>query len=136
VTLLAEVAALLGERDSSAALHELLLPYPRLNAVASGEIAIGCVARYLGIAATTAERWEEAERHFRDGLEINAAMSGRPWVAHTQHDYAHMLLARNGSGDQAQAEALLAGALETYRELGMKPWIERAEAERQTIEVR
>ena len=129
LSILAEVAALLGDRDRSATLHGLLLPYPRLNAVASGEIAIGCVARYLGITATTTERWEAAERHFRDALEINADMTGRPWVAHTQHDNARMLLARNGSGDRARADELLASALETYRELGMKPWIERAQAD-------
>jgi hypothetical protein len=56
-------------------------------------------------------------------------MGARPWVAHTQHDYARMLLARSQSGDRARARDLLATALETYRELGMEPWAERAESE-------
>ena len=46
-------------------------------------------------------------------------MGARPWLAHTQHDYARMLLARDAPGDRERAELLLSEALATYRELGM-----------------
>ena len=73
----------------------------------------------LGLLATLLARWDEAEQHFNDALALNAKMGARPWEAHTQHDYACMLLARRHPGDQEKAQALLALALATAQELGM-----------------
>ena len=39
--------------------------------------------------------------------------------AHTKHDYAQMLLARDGTGDRERAQELLDAALATYWELDM-----------------
>ena len=104
---LAEVAGRLGESGRAGVLYELLSPYARVNALASGEVAIGAVARYLGILATTMSRWDDAERHFEDALEMNTSMGALPWVARTERDYARMLLARDATGDREKAEALL-----------------------------
>ena len=57
--------------------------------------------------------------HFEDALAMNARMGARPWLAHTQHQYAVMLLARHQPGDRDKAMALLDEALTTARELGM-----------------
>jgi hypothetical protein len=57
---------------------------------------------------------------------MNAQMGARPWVSHTQHDYATMLLARDAPADRGRALELIAAALTTYRELGMEGWAERA----------
>jgi tetratricopeptide (TPR) repeat protein len=65
---------------------------------------------------------DEAERHFEDALAMNASMGGRPWLAHTQHDYAQMLLHRDSPGDRERAQELLDQALATYRELGMESY--------------
>jgi hypothetical protein len=55
LALLAEVAAHLDDQARAALLYRLLGPYARVNAMAAGEVALGPVARYLGIlAATTA----------------------------------------------------------------------------------
>ena len=51
---------------------------------------------------------------------MNARMDARPWLAHTQEQYASMLLVHNQSGDHEKAVALLAAALATTRELGMR----------------
>jgi hypothetical protein len=83
-------------------------------------VAVGSVARYLAILASTTSRWEDAARHFEDALEMNARMGARPWLAHTQRDYARMLIARNAPGDQEKARLLLSQALATYDELGMQ----------------
>jgi hypothetical protein len=48
---------------------------------------------------------------------MNTRMGARPWVARTQRDYAHMLLARDASGDREKAEALLSRAAPFPREL-------------------
>ena len=56
-------------------------------------------------------------------------MGARPWVAHTQHDYARMLIRRDAAGDRRRGLQLLAATQEAYRDLGMKPWEARVEEE-------
>ena len=63
---------------------------------------------------------------------MNARMGARPWLAHTQHDYALMLLARHGPGDRQRAQQLLTAAVSTYRTLGMGSWARAATAYLQT----
>lgn len=119
LSLLAETAAHLRDRDAASVLYQLLGPYARVNAMAAGEVAIGPVARYLGILATALGRWSEAEMQFRDAIALSAGMGARPWLAHTREDLARMLLARDETGDSERAHELLAAALRDYRELGM-----------------
>jgi len=119
MTHLPEVCSFLGDTRRAGTLYELLLPYAERNAVNVPEGGTGSVSRGLGILAATMEHWEEGARHFEAALEMNARMGARPWVAHTHQEYARMLLARDGLGDQERAVELLVGALETCRELGM-----------------
>jgi hypothetical protein len=58
---------------------------------------------------------------------MNERMGARPWLAHTQHDYARLLIARGTADDRAKGDALLATAVDTYRELGMAGPLARAE---------
>jgi hypothetical protein len=69
--------------------------------------------------ATTTGRWDDAARHFDDALETNERMGARPWLAHTQEDYAHLLNVRNAAGDNERACLLLTTALATSRQLGL-----------------
>ena len=115
---LAEVAARLGDRANAEVLYRLLLPYPRINVTAAGEVAIGPVARFLGILAMTVSRPAEAAAHFEDAIAMIERMGSRPLLARTYDDYGHMLLAR---GDEQRAHTLLAACDETYRDLGMVP---------------
>jgi tetratricopeptide (TPR) repeat protein len=123
--ILAEVATHLGEEAGATTLYDLLLPFHGLNAVDAGELAIGSVARYLGLVAATTSRWGDAETHFEAALEANARMGARPWLAHTQDDFARMLITRDAPGDAEKAQALLTEALTTYEELGMRAAAER-----------
>lgn len=84
-----------------------------------GEITVGAVSRYLGLLATAEARWNDAERHFEDATEVNRRIRARPRLAHTQEDYARMLLARGAAGDAENAARLLGEAVATYRELGI-----------------
>jgi hypothetical protein len=77
------------------------------------------VARYLGLAATTAGRLDEAAEHFEAALAMNERMGARPWLALTQRDYARMLRHRYARGDRERAHGLAEAALATCRELGM-----------------
>jgi hypothetical protein len=68
------------------------------------------------------KRWNDAVQHFEAAMAMNARMGARPWLAHTKHDYARMLLARDEPGDARRAEELLDEAGAIYRELGMSTY--------------
>jgi hypothetical protein len=76
--------------------------------------------------ATILRRFDDAQLHFDTAVEKEQTMGARPWLAHTQQDYARMLLARSETDDRDRALALIAHALATYRELGMESWAENA----------
>ena len=123
--LLAEVIQGLAATDRAEVAYELLLPYAHLNAVGLAEGCVGAVSRPLGLLAMTLGRTDDAERHLRDALAMNLEMGALPWVAHTQHDLARVLLGRDAPGDRDRAEQLLVGAASTCEELGMAVLAER-----------
>src|SRR3990170_3381062 len=124
---LSETCASLADGRRAAALYDLLIPYADRNVVQGAFSDYwGSSSRYLGLLAATMERWEDAARHFQDAIEMNARMGARPWLAHTQHDYAGMLLRRGAKGDRKKALALLTQALDTAQELGMTGLVEKA----------
>jgi tetratricopeptide (TPR) repeat protein len=116
---LAETAARLDDAAGAATLYGLLVPYADRVAISYPEISVGPVARFLGILAAATARWDDAERHFRDSLELSARIGARPSLAHTQTDYAQMLLGRDDRSGSDEVVILLDQALATYRELGM-----------------
>jgi DNA-binding CsgD family transcriptional regulator len=116
---LAEVCAFLGDAHHAATLYRLLLPYNGYTVVVGATVCYGAASRYLGMLAAVMERWEDAAQHFEDALAMNARMGARPWLAHTQYQYAVMLLTRNQPGDRGKAMSLLQEALTTAHELGM-----------------
>src|SRR5262249_17193634 len=118
---LAEVVSFVGDVRRAATLYDLLVPYVDRCAVSGALYCRGAVARSLGVLATLLGRYDDAERHFEKALEMNARIRARIWVAHTQHDYARMLVARDQPGDREKAAALAAQALATAREVGIKP---------------
>ncbi len=132
MTFLAEVCAYLGDAERAAVLYAELLPFAGRNLIAPPNVAcFGAASRHLGMLAATMKRWPEAERHFEEALAMNARQAARPWLAHTQHQYAAMLLARNANGDRERAIGLLDEALAAAREIGMAALAERAAALRQ-----
>jgi DNA-binding SARP family transcriptional activator len=126
LSLLPDPCASLGHDDGAGTLYSLLLPYKDLYVQAPAEASFGSVARALGVLASRLRRFDDAQMHFETAVEKERIMGARPWLAHTQHDYARMLLARAQTGDGKQARALIAQALATYRELGMQGWAEEA----------
>ena len=99
MSLLAEGCALLrGRRSRLVKLYDVMSPYSGLNVIAVPEVLFGSVDRVLGVLAGMLGRWEDAEGHFTAALEMDRRMDARPWAAHTRHDHAAMLLARDGPG--------------------------------------
>ena len=128
MSLLAETSALLGDADSAVVLYGLLAPWASFNAVDVAEGMRGSVARYLGMLAATMESWDDAELQFEEALAMNEQMGASPWLAHTRHDYAGMLLARGHPGDRERALELAGRALEDYRSSGMTAYTPEARA--------
>ncbi|HEX3242907.1 MAG TPA: AAA family ATPase [Solirubrobacterales bacterium] len=124
---IAEVAARLGDRDSCALLHEKLLPF-RDQLCYSGVTLFGTIERYLGLTATCAGRYEEAEEHFRRSAATCERIEAPSWLARTRHEWALMLLRRNSPGDRESAESLLAKALDAAGEFGCRTLERRVSA--------
>jgi len=126
ITLLADPCAFLEDQKAAAKLHALLAPYEHLYTVAPVEATFGSVARALGVLATVLGRYDAAERHFAAATETERNLKAPPWLAHTKHTLAAMLLRRSAEDDDEQAYALLDEAHDTYRQLGMNSWAARA----------
>jgi class 3 adenylate cyclase/DNA-binding CsgD family transcriptional regulator len=124
---LSEVCAALGDGARAAVLYRLLVPFARRNILLGfGMVCCGSADRFLGLLSAAMARWSEAQQHFEQALAMNDRTGARVPLAHTQHDYAAMLLARAEAGDRECAVALLKTSLESAREIGMLALEERA----------
>jgi tetratricopeptide (TPR) repeat protein len=114
ITLLAEGAVALGDRERAARLHELLLPYGAGNVVIGlAAVCLGAAARFLGGLAATVGNTDEAAKHYRLALEANTALKTPLYLAHTQLDYAALL------GPGSEASELIEEATRTAERLGL-----------------
>jgi DNA-binding SARP family transcriptional activator/tetratricopeptide (TPR) repeat protein len=118
ITVLADVAAMVGTPEHIKALYELLRPYAAL--VGGGpHLHFGSVSRYLGNLAAALSRLDEAALFLQDAAEADDRIGALPWSAHAKADLARVLLDRDAPGDRESAGDLLREALTTYQELGM-----------------
>jgi DNA-binding SARP family transcriptional activator/tetratricopeptide (TPR) repeat protein len=128
ITVLADVAAMVGTPEHIKALYELLRPYSAL--VGGGpHLYFGSVSRYLGNLAAALSRPDEAALFLRDAAEADDRIGALPWSAHAKADLARVLLDRDAPGDRDRADGLLREALTTYKELGMTVAADRVVAE-------
>jgi len=127
LTQLSDVSACLRDAPRAARLYELLVPCA-MHCVTFDRALVcdGSASRVLGLLAATMSRWDDADRHFQDALEMNERIRSRPWTARTQLNYAEMLLARGRRRDRDHTLDLLEPALTTARELGMAPLVQKA----------
>jgi tetratricopeptide (TPR) repeat protein len=117
---LSEVCAFLDDGRRAATLYQLMKAYDGQNLVIGFAAACyGAAARFLGILAAVRSDWSQADMHFADALAMNAKMGARPWLAHTQYQYAAVLLARGSRADIARGISLLDEALAAAQALGM-----------------
>ncbi len=123
MTMLADLAADLGDATRAERLYALLEPYGEVNVVIGlGVVCEGAAARYLGRLAAAIGRPEEAKRHFEHALERNAALGAPMCLARTQLDYAQTL----GPARSARARELVESAASAARELGLPALARRA----------
>lgn len=126
LTYLAEVAARLQDLKHVAQVYALLLPFrDQVVTVPAFTLCCGSAARYLGMLAGALGDWAAAEAHFEYALRMDEGLRAWPWLAHSRHEFALMLVARNRSEDRARAHDLLATAAAAARELKMCALTER-----------
>jgi DNA-binding CsgD family transcriptional regulator len=117
---LAETCALVDDAQVAGVLYDGLRDLEGLNVViGQGVACYGAADRHLGMLAATAGDLEGAERHLERALALNARLGSPTWTAHTQYALARTLRRRGRDGDLPRAEALLADAGATAREVGL-----------------
>ncbi|HUG14780.1 MAG TPA: AAA family ATPase [Thermomicrobiales bacterium] len=113
---LVEVCAYLGDARRAAALYELMRPYERWNVGSNGVVCPGPVSHYLGLAAGTLGRWDDALAHFQTAAALARRMGAWPVLGRTLEAHAAALHARNRGKDAARARELLEQALAIFDE--------------------
>jgi hypothetical protein len=106
-----EVAAMVGDRDAAATLHELLAIADGMH-IMTGGIACGPAARLLARLELVLDRPDDADVHFATAIEQAQSLRTPVWVARGCFDWADSL-AERGIGDRAlelltQGEAAIA----------------------------
>jgi DNA-binding CsgD family transcriptional regulator/tetratricopeptide (TPR) repeat protein len=119
LTYLTDACAALGDDALAIELYDELAPYAGTN-VMIGHLVVcyGAADRYLGMLATTLGEWERAEQHFEQAIALNQHMGMRTWLAHTEYEYARLLLTRGAVG-RAGAEEHLSLAAELASDIGL-----------------
>lgn len=120
LTLLAELAIAFDDKPRARLLYERLEPYTRFIAMSLGtDDTGGSVDHHLGLINTLLERWDAADRHFRNALNLHIEWGMQPYVAHTCHAWSEMLLRRGRSDDLDRATDLLDRAADVAGGIGM-----------------
>ena len=108
---LAEAIHLLGDQRRAAEVYEALKPHREFCATMGGAfICIGPVSYFLGLLATTLQRWERAEIDFAEAQDVNRRLKARPFAARTAFAWADMLLRHGDPADRSRARSLLDSA--------------------------
>jgi len=84
-----------------------------------------CVARHLGGAAALLDRYEEARQHYKEAIKVCTEMRFRPELALTRLQLAELLL-EHYLKERAEALEHLDFAISEFRDMKMRPWLERA----------
>jgi class 3 adenylate cyclase/tetratricopeptide (TPR) repeat protein len=85
LALLADVVAILGDRERAAAILELLRPFAGLFVVVAGTgVNLGSVDRHLGMLTSVLGRDDEAEAHYAAALDLEERLGAPSLVARTR----------------------------------------------------
>ena len=120
----AEVAAEVGDTAAAGTLYELLRPWA--DQFPSMSITTWMpVAHYLGLLAGIRGDTQSAEAHFARAVELEEGLEAHLFSACSRLEWGRTLLASGPDADAARGRALVAEAVETARELGGIPRVER-----------
>ena len=107
LSFVAEVAVALDDAQAAEAIYNLMLAYKEMTITAGvATVCFGAASRYLGMLSTTMGNFETAAEHFEHALHLNETSGSLPWLAHTQAEYANMLLKIGGKTASMRAMSL------------------------------
>jgi DNA-binding CsgD family transcriptional regulator/tetratricopeptide (TPR) repeat protein len=119
LTYIADASASIGDEASAAMVYPEMAPLAGTNVMIGHLVATyGSADRYLGMLAGALGEPALADEHFQRALELNRQMEAATWVAHTEYQYARLLLRWPG-GDRDRAGQLLADADRIAEGIGM-----------------
>jgi DNA-binding CsgD family transcriptional regulator/tetratricopeptide (TPR) repeat protein len=120
LTYLSDACTALGDEAVAALVYPELAPLSGANVMIGHLVACyGAADRYLGMLAATLGEWTRAEEHFERAIELNRRMEATAWLAHTNYEYARMLLSSRRD-DGGRTTALLADADRLATAAGMR----------------
>jgi class 3 adenylate cyclase/tetratricopeptide (TPR) repeat protein len=109
LSFISEVAVSLGDTEAAQTIYDLMLVYKDMTITAGvATVCFGAASRYLGMLSVALGDFKKAVKHFEHALEMNTASGSRPWLAHTQAEYADLLL-KIGSKKAAERAMSLSG---------------------------
>ncbi|MDX6705470.1 MAG: hypothetical protein QOI48_1316 [Solirubrobacteraceae bacterium] len=118
VALLIGVGERIGDARRTGELGQLLEPYlDRAVIAGSGAICLGPVARFAGLAAATAGRFDDAVIHLQHALEMARRWGAEPLVAWIRLELADALERADADANGPRARALRADGLEMAERL-------------------
>jgi DNA-binding CsgD family transcriptional regulator/tetratricopeptide (TPR) repeat protein len=120
LTYITDACTAFGDEAAAALVYSELEPLAGTNVMIGQLVACyGSVDRYLGMLAATLREWERAEQHFEQALALNRQMDASTWLAHTQYEYARLLLGR-GDREPRRVAALLGEAERLAERIGLE----------------
>lgn len=120
LTYITDACTTLGDRAGAEFVYPQLEPFAGTTVmIGQGVACYGSVDRYLGMLAATLGEWERAEQSFEYAMGLNREMGASTWLAHTEYEYARMLLAR-GDPEPQRVAALLDEASRLAETIGLK----------------
>jgi hypothetical protein len=120
LSFVAEVAVSLGDTAAARTIYNLMLAYKDMTITAGvATVCFGAASRYLGMLSVSLGDFGKAAEHFEHAMDMNAASESRPWLAHSQAEYANLLIKRGSKKAIERAMSLSEQASVTAAELGM-----------------
>ncbi len=116
---LSEICAEVAEVKHAEILYRRLAPYSSHNAMLGFVYSFGSIAFALGRLAVVLRRFDDAEAHFEAAMAANRRIRATVWLAHTQCEFASMLLTRGARADRAKARELIANARQSAEALDL-----------------
>lgn len=116
-----EAAAAAGLVEECRARYDYLLPYAQDMVVIGGAVAVlGPVQRYLGLAAATLGRLDDAISHLTKAATMLDELRARPLLAGVRAELAGVLLHRGNLGDLNAARRILGDVAAEAADLGLE----------------
>jgi len=116
----AMAVGMLGDAERASRAYDVIAPFAGRNCLTARAATMwGPVDAFLGRLAATAGRLDEAEAHFRAGIDAAERMFARTSATRTRAWYAQMLRARGGDGDAEHAAELERRVVAEAEELGL-----------------